>query len=74
MGGPAAAGDLRTGYLMQAWLAVSTDTAATVSGGYWYHRQQRAPAAQAGIFSRGWLPARSGREEPLTWHGGGTPL
>jgi hypothetical protein len=35
------------GYLTQTWLAVSNDAAATVSGGYWYHRQQQAPAARA---------------------------
>ena len=43
----AATGDLQTGYLTQTWLAVSTDAAATVSGGYWYRRQRQAPAAQA---------------------------
>ena len=48
MGGPEATGDLRTGYLTQTWLAVSNDGAATVSGGYWYHRQRQASAAQAG--------------------------
>jgi NAD(P)-dependent dehydrogenase (short-subunit alcohol dehydrogenase family) len=48
MGGPAATGDLRMGYLTQTWLAVSNDAAATVSGGYWYHRQRQPPAAQAG--------------------------
>jgi NAD(P)-dependent dehydrogenase (short-subunit alcohol dehydrogenase family) len=48
MGGPKATGDLQTGYLTQTWLAVSNDAAATVSGGYWYHRQRQAPAAQAG--------------------------
>ena len=47
MGGPGATGDLQTGYRTQAWLAVSTDVAATVSGGYWYHRQRQAPASQA---------------------------
>jgi NAD(P)-dependent dehydrogenase (short-subunit alcohol dehydrogenase family) len=47
MGGPAATGDLELGYLTQTWLAVSTDAAATVSGGYWYHRQRQEPAAQA---------------------------
>lgn len=47
MGGPAATGDLRQGYLTQTWLAVSGDPAATVSGGYWYHRQRQAPAAPA---------------------------
>jgi NAD(P)-dependent dehydrogenase (short-subunit alcohol dehydrogenase family) len=47
MGGPAATGDLQMGYLTQTWLAVSNDAAATVSGGYWYHRQRQAPAPQA---------------------------
>jgi NAD(P)-dependent dehydrogenase (short-subunit alcohol dehydrogenase family) len=47
MGGPAATGDLELGYLTQTWLAVSNEAAATVSGGYWYHRQQRTPAAEA---------------------------
>ena len=47
MGSPAAPDDLELGYLTQTWLAVSNDAAATVSGGYWYHRQRREPAAQA---------------------------
>jgi NAD(P)-dependent dehydrogenase (short-subunit alcohol dehydrogenase family) len=47
MGGPAATGDLQMGYLTQTWLAVSSDAAATVSGGYWYHRQRQPPAPQA---------------------------
>jgi NAD(P)-dependent dehydrogenase (short-subunit alcohol dehydrogenase family) len=47
MGGPAATGDLEQGYLTQTWLAVSTDTTAIVSGGYWHHRQRQEPAAQA---------------------------
>ena len=47
MGGAAATGDLEMGYLTQTWLAVSKDAAATVSGGYWYHRQRQRPAAQA---------------------------
>jgi NAD(P)-dependent dehydrogenase (short-subunit alcohol dehydrogenase family) len=47
MGGPAATGDLEMGYLTQTWLAVSNDAAATVSGGYWYHRQRQEPARQA---------------------------
>jgi NAD(P)-dependent dehydrogenase (short-subunit alcohol dehydrogenase family) len=47
MGGAAATGDLEMGYLTQAWLAVSNDPAATVSGGYWYHRQRQEPASQA---------------------------
>jgi len=47
MGGAAATGDLEMGYLTQTWLAVSNHAAATVSGGYWYHRQRQAPAPQA---------------------------
>jgi NAD(P)-dependent dehydrogenase (short-subunit alcohol dehydrogenase family) len=47
MGGAAATDNLEMGYLTQTWLAVSNDAAATVSGGYWYHRQRKAPAAQA---------------------------
>jgi NAD(P)-dependent dehydrogenase (short-subunit alcohol dehydrogenase family) len=47
MGGAAATGDLQLGYLTQTWLAASNDPAATVSGGYWYHRQRQQPAPQA---------------------------
>ena len=47
MGGPYATGDLEMGYFTQIWLAVSNDAAATVSGGYWYHRQRQASAPQA---------------------------
>jgi NAD(P)-dependent dehydrogenase (short-subunit alcohol dehydrogenase family) len=47
MGGPAATDDLEMGHLTQTWLAVSNDAAATVSGGYWYHRQRQAPASEA---------------------------
>jgi len=47
MGGPGATDDLEMGHLTQTWLAVSNDDAATVSGGYWYHRQRQMPAPQA---------------------------
>jgi NAD(P)-dependent dehydrogenase (short-subunit alcohol dehydrogenase family) len=47
MGGSGAPDDLEMGCLTQTWLAVSDDSAATVSGGYWYHRQRQAPAAEA---------------------------
>ena len=47
MGGPGASDDLTMGSLTQTWLAVGNDPAARVSGGYWYHRQQRQPAAEA---------------------------
>ena len=47
MGGAGAPDDLDMGYLTQTWLAVSDDPAATVSGAYWHHRQQRRAAAEA---------------------------
>lgn len=47
MGGPTAPDDLQLGYLTQTWLAVSNTAAATVSGGYWYHRQRQEPAPPA---------------------------
>src|SRR5260221_55824 len=47
MGGPGASGDLETGSRTQAWLAVSNDPAAAVSGGYWHHQQRQAPAPEA---------------------------
>ena len=48
MGGPGAPDDLQKGHLTQTWLATSDQPAATVSGGYWHHRQQRAPDPRAG--------------------------
>src|SRR5215467_8519244 len=47
MGGAGATDDLDQGYLTQTWLAVSDDPAVIVSGNYWYHRKQQAPAAEA---------------------------
>lgn len=47
MGGPSAPDDLTLGHLTQTWLAVSDDSAAKVSGGYWHHRKQQKPAAEA---------------------------
>jgi NAD(P)-dependent dehydrogenase (short-subunit alcohol dehydrogenase family) len=47
MGGAGAPDDLEMGHLTQTWLAVSNDAAATVSGGYWYHRERQAPAPPA---------------------------
>jgi NAD(P)-dependent dehydrogenase (short-subunit alcohol dehydrogenase family) len=47
MGGAGAPDDLEMGYLTQTWLAVSGNAAATVSGGYWYHRQRQMPAPEA---------------------------
>ena len=47
MGGPAATDDLGQAHLTQAWLATSDDTAARVSGGYFYHLMPRAANPQA---------------------------
>lgn len=41
MGGPQAPDDLALGALTQAWLAVSDDPAARVSGQYFFHQQPR---------------------------------
>jgi NAD(P)-dependent dehydrogenase (short-subunit alcohol dehydrogenase family) len=39
MGGPGAPGDLTQGAVTQAWLAVSDDPAAAVSGEHFYHQR-----------------------------------
>ena len=39
MGGAGAPDDLSLAPVTQAWLAVSDDPAATVTGGYFYHKQ-----------------------------------
>jgi NAD(P)-dependent dehydrogenase (short-subunit alcohol dehydrogenase family) len=46
MGGPGAPVDLDTGARTQAWLAVSEEPAAMVSGHYWRHLQRQQPAAE----------------------------
>jgi NAD(P)-dependent dehydrogenase (short-subunit alcohol dehydrogenase family) len=46
MGGQGAPVDLDTGQRTQAWLAVSNEAAARVSGGYWHHMRQEQPASQ----------------------------
>ncbi|MGD0989696.1 MAG: SDR family NAD(P)-dependent oxidoreductase [Candidatus Sulfotelmatobacter sp.] len=43
MGGPSAPDDLDAGYETQAWLAVSDDKAARVTGEYFYHQKLRKP-------------------------------
>ena len=47
MGGPGAPVDLHTGQRTQAWLAVSGEPAALVSGCYWHHLRQEQPASEA---------------------------
>ena len=44
MGGPEAPDDLEEGYTTQAWLAVSNEPPALVSGEYFYHRKRTAPS------------------------------
>jgi NAD(P)-dependent dehydrogenase (short-subunit alcohol dehydrogenase family) len=59
MGGPGAPDDLELGADTQAWLAVSDDSAARVSGRYLYHRIERAadPAASDRAVQDGLLAA-----------------
>ncbi|WP_194898739.1 SDR family NAD(P)-dependent oxidoreductase [Catenulispora pinisilvae] len=47
MGGPGAPDDLDQGPVTQAWLAVSDDEAAMVTGRHFYHRQERFVSAEA---------------------------
>ncbi|MBR7825981.1 SDR family NAD(P)-dependent oxidoreductase [Actinospica sp. MGRD01-02] len=47
MGGPGAPDDLDQGPVTQAWLAVSDDEAAKVTGRHFYHRQERSVSAEA---------------------------
>jgi NAD(P)-dependent dehydrogenase (short-subunit alcohol dehydrogenase family) len=47
IGGEGAPGDLDQAYRTQAWLAVSDDPAAMVTGEYFYHMRPRAPNPQA---------------------------
>jgi len=43
MGGPSATDDLDQGHRTQAWLAISDDAEAKVSGEYFYHMRRRTP-------------------------------
>jgi NAD(P)-dependent dehydrogenase (short-subunit alcohol dehydrogenase family) len=47
MGGATAPDDLEMGHQTQTWLAVSDESAAMVSGRYWFHRQPQTPTAEA---------------------------
>ena len=47
MGGPGAPDDLAKGAETQAWLAVSEDAAAKVSGGYFFHKKPKAVSPNA---------------------------
>jgi NAD(P)-dependent dehydrogenase (short-subunit alcohol dehydrogenase family) len=47
MGGASAPVDIDTGQRTQSWLAVSTDTAAMITGRYWHHLKPEEPAAEA---------------------------
>jgi NAD(P)-dependent dehydrogenase (short-subunit alcohol dehydrogenase family) len=57
MGGPGAPDNLALGSVTQAWLAVSDDPAATVTGGYFYHQRPRSthPAARSAALQDGLL-------------------
>jgi NAD(P)-dependent dehydrogenase (short-subunit alcohol dehydrogenase family) len=59
MGGPGAPDDLNLGAATQAWLAVSEDAAAKVSGAYFYHQKRREthPAAHDAAFQDALLAA-----------------
>jgi NAD(P)-dependent dehydrogenase (short-subunit alcohol dehydrogenase family) len=48
MGGPGAPDSLEKGYQTQAWLAVSNDLEAKVSGCYFYHQKQKHHLNEAG--------------------------
>ena len=43
MGGPGAPDDMSLAPVTQAWLAVSSDPDARVTGGYFYHQKPRTP-------------------------------
>jgi NAD(P)-dependent dehydrogenase (short-subunit alcohol dehydrogenase family) len=51
MGGASAPDDLEKGFQTQAWLAVSTDQQAQVSGRYFFHQKQKQHAAEANEIS-----------------------
>jgi NAD(P)-dependent dehydrogenase (short-subunit alcohol dehydrogenase family) len=59
MGGRGAPGDLSLGPVTQAWLAVSNDEGATISGRYFHHQQARDthPAASSTSIQDGLLRA-----------------
>src|SRR5260370_22869984 len=62
-GGPGAPDDLGRGSETQAWLAVSQDPAAMVSGAYFYHKkQQESHPAARDVTGQDRVP--SAREEP----------
>ncbi len=47
MGGASAPVDIHTGQRTQSWLAVSTEPAAMVTGGYWHHMKRELPVDEA---------------------------
>jgi NAD(P)-dependent dehydrogenase (short-subunit alcohol dehydrogenase family) len=47
MGGPGAPDDINQAHLTQAWLAVSNDPGAMVTGHYFYHMRPRQPNPEA---------------------------
>ncbi len=57
MGGTGATGNLEKGYQTQAWLTVSDEPEALVSGGYFYHQKQKPhhPEADDMVFQDAFL-------------------
>ncbi len=43
MGGPSASSDLVLGHVTQAWLAITDDPEALISGRYWHHQRTERP-------------------------------
>jgi hypothetical protein len=70
MGGPSATDDLELGYITQAWLAAADETAALVSGQYWFHQRIEQPhhAVHDEVFQDALLAALAEHTgiEPLT--------
>ena len=67
MGGPGAPGDMSLAPVTQAWLAVSPDPQATVTGGYFYHQKRREahPAASdVNVQPLAQVLRRANRREP----------
>jgi NAD(P)-dependent dehydrogenase (short-subunit alcohol dehydrogenase family) len=64
MGGPGAPDDLEAGSVTQAWLAVSDEAAARVSGEYFYH--QRPHAVHSAVRSRQFQDELTGALAALT--------
>ena len=74
MGGPGAPDDMSLAPVTQAWLAVSTDPAAAVTGGYFYHQRPREPNPAARPRPRRQGPGRTARLLRRTGRRGAAPV